>query len=148
MSYMVVLQCPKGSVVSKFLSLSFKNTWLIPSVYNFLGLHAIPSHHYSWFSWYQLSLLLRLLAFSLVKQVKMLQIPFLYAFNICQMINKFFLFSGKIFKNRIVIQNWGRQMASLNFNLIINDHLYQFLKSYTLLKLFWCLSKNCNTMRA
>ena len=97
---------------------------------------------------YQLSLLLRLLAFSLVKQVKMLQIPFLYAFNICQMINKFFLFSGKIFKNRIVIQNWGRQMASLNFNLIINDHLYQLLKSYTILKLFWCLSKNCNTMRA
>jgi hypothetical protein len=51
----------------------------------------------------------------------MLQIPFLYAFNICQMINKFFLFSGKIFENGIVIQNRGKQMTSLDLKLIIND---------------------------
>ena len=58
----------------------------------------------------------------------LLQIPFLYAFNICQMINKFFfLFSGKIFENQIVIQNRGKQMASLK--LIINDNFYQLFKS-------------------
>ena len=77
----------------------------------------------------------------------MLQIHFLYAFNICQMINKFFLFSGKIFENRIVIQNRGKQMASLK--LIINDNFYQLFKSkYTLLKLFWCLSKNCSAIQS
>ena len=52
----------------------------------------------------------------------MLQIPFYYAFNICQIINKFFLFSGKIFENRIVIQNRGKQMASLDLKVIINDN--------------------------
>ena len=115
-----MLQCPKGSVVSKFLSLSFKNTWLIPSVYNFLGLHAILLHHLSWFSWYQLSHP-KDYRYSLVKQAMLLQIPFLFVFNICQMINKFFLFSSKIFENEILIQNRGKQMTSLDLKLIIND---------------------------
>ena len=78
----------------------------------------------------------------------MLQIPFLYAFNICQMINKFFLFSGKIFKNRIVIQNRGKHMASLNLKLIINYNFYQLFKPLTLLKLFWCLSKTAVEYKA
>ena len=67
----------------------------------------------------------------------LLQNPFLYAFNICQMINMFFLFSGKIFENQIITQNRGKQMATLNLKLIIDDNFYQPFKS--LLKLFLCI---------
>ncbi len=72
---------------------------------------------------------LKILVFSLVNQVMMLKIPFLYAFNICQLINVFFLLSGKILKNRIVIQNRG--MKAMAFPVMeFQDQGYKIRKIF------------------